>query len=123
MMFKSTMNPLQKLLLAFIRFYQRVISPVLPARCRYYPTCSHYGIQAVKWHGAFRGGWLAIKRVSRCHPLGGSGVDFVPLPLYRLNFYPVKLSHSTARFNGVYLQYQHYPAMLNYWLGGQFDQS
>ncbi|MCH2195959.1 membrane protein insertion efficiency factor YidD [Kordia sp.] len=64
--------------LLVIRFYQAAISPYTPAACRYNPTCSHYAADALKKHGLFRGGWLAIKRISRCHPLGGSGYDPVP---------------------------------------------
>lgn len=58
-----------------IRVYQLLISPILPNACRYTPTCSEYGIQAIKKYGAWRGGWMAIKRISRCHPWGGSGHD------------------------------------------------
>ena len=65
----------------FIKFYQKIISPILPARCRYYPTCSNYGKQALAWHGVWSGSWLLLKRIGRCHPLGGHGIDFVPLPL------------------------------------------
>lgn len=61
-----------------IRFYQLAISPILPSACRYTPTCSQYGLEAVKKYGAFKGGWLAIKRISRCHPWGGHGHDPVP---------------------------------------------
>lgn len=61
-----------------IRFYQAAISPYTPAACRYTPTCSHYAAEALQKHGLFRGGWLAIKRISSCHPLGGSGYDPVP---------------------------------------------
>ena len=75
-----------RLLLTIINGYQTFISPLLPARCRYYPTCSEYGKTAVLWHGPARGGWLAVKRICRCHPLGGHGIDFVPLPLYKLIF-------------------------------------
>ena len=63
-----------------VRFYQAAISPYLPASCRYTPTCSHYTIEALQKHGIFRGGWLAIKRISSCHPWGGSGYDPVPEP-------------------------------------------
>lgn len=77
---------LAKILLAMIRFYQLVISPLLPARCRYYPTCSNYGLQAIQRHGGIKGGLLTIKRVCRCHPWGGSGIDFVPLALYRYQY-------------------------------------
>ncbi len=61
-----------------IRGYQIFISPVFPSSCRYIPTCSEYAIQALRKYGLFKGGWLAIKRVSRCHPWGGSGYDPVP---------------------------------------------
>lgn len=114
------MNLSQKILLIFIQLYQQIISPVLPARCRYYPTCSHYGIQAVMWHGAFRGGWFIIRRISKCHPFGGSGVDFVPLPLHRFEFFLVNFSGSTVKPVGVYQQHQYYSAMLNYWLNMRF---
>ena len=57
------------LLLGIIRLYQLVVSPALPSNtCRFYPTCSHYGYQAVYKHGAFKGGWMAVKRVLRCNP-------------------------------------------------------
>ncbi|HEV2264596.1 MAG TPA: membrane protein insertion efficiency factor YidD [Stellaceae bacterium] len=62
----------------FIRAYQLLIAPVLGANCRYWPSCSHYAAEAVHVHGAAHGTWLALKRVARCHPWGGSGVDPVP---------------------------------------------
>lgn len=58
-----------------IRIYQRLISPILPNACRYTPTCSEYGVQAIKKYGAWKGGWMALKRISRCHPWGGHGHD------------------------------------------------
>lgn len=61
-----------------VRFYQGAISPLKPATCRYQPTCSHYTIEALKKHGVFSGGWLALKRIGSCHPWGGSGYDPVP---------------------------------------------
>lgn len=61
-----------------IKFYQGAISPMFPACCRYTPTCSQYAIQALRKHGPLRGSWLAIKRICRCHPWGGSGYDPVP---------------------------------------------
>ena len=61
-----------------IRFYQTAISPHTPAACRYTPTCSQYALEAIKKHGPFKGLWLAIKRILRCHPWGGSGYDPVP---------------------------------------------
>lgn len=61
-----------------VRLYQVFISPLTPATCRFEPTCSHYTIGALKKHGLFKGGWLAIKRISSCHPWGKSGYDPVP---------------------------------------------
>lgn len=64
--------------IALVRFYQLAISPYFPARCRYQPTCSAYAIGSLRKHGALKGGWLALKRIGRCHPWGGSGFDPVP---------------------------------------------
>jgi putative membrane protein insertion efficiency factor len=61
-----------------IKIYQLLISPLFPSSCRYTPTCSHYTVEALKKYGLFKGGWLGIKRISRCHPWGGSGYDPVP---------------------------------------------
>jgi putative membrane protein insertion efficiency factor len=61
-----------------IRFYQLAISPLFPSACRFTPTCSHYGLEAIKKHGILKGGWLTIRRISRCHPWGGHGHDPVP---------------------------------------------
>ena len=61
-----------------VKIYQIVISPLFPSSCRYQPTCSQYTIEALKIHGLLKGGWLAIKRIGRCHPWGGSGFDPVP---------------------------------------------
>ncbi|MDZ7741986.1 MAG: membrane protein insertion efficiency factor YidD [Bacteroidota bacterium] len=69
---------LAKFFILIIRFYQGAISPYLPPSCRYTPTCSAYGVEAIKKHGPFKGGWLSLKRFSRCHPWGGSGYDPVP---------------------------------------------
>jgi len=67
------------ILLALIRVYQFVISPVLPPdSCRYYPTCSHYGYQAIYKYGAFKGGFMAAKRILRCNPFNQGGIDPVP---------------------------------------------
>ena len=63
---------------AFIRLYQYTLSPVLPRNCRYQPTCSAYAIEALRRHGVAQGGWLALRRILRCHPWGGQGFDPVP---------------------------------------------
>jgi len=65
-------------LVRVIGFYQHAISPYWPGACRYSPTCSHYAQEAVLTHGALKGGWLAIRRLARCHPWGGQGYDPVP---------------------------------------------
>jgi len=65
-------------LLALIRAYQLVISPVLGPRCRHLPSCSEYTAQAVRLHGPLRGGWLGLRRIIRCNPWGSSGYDPVP---------------------------------------------
>ena len=61
-----------------IKLYQLLVSPLFPSSCRYTPTCSHYTLEALKKYGLFKGGWLGIKRISKCHPWGGSGYDPVP---------------------------------------------
>ena len=66
------------LLIAPLRFYRYAISPMLGRNCRFYPTCSEYAIEAVQRHGALRGGWMAAKRVGRCHPFNPGGYDPVP---------------------------------------------
>ncbi len=72
------MNPIQWVMLLLIRFYRRFISPLFPPTCRFYPSCSAYALEAVERHGAVRGGWLAVKRISRCHPFHPGGYDPVP---------------------------------------------
>lgn len=61
-----------------VRFYQLAISPWFPGSCRYTPTCSSYAVEALRVHGVRRGGWLALRRIGRCHPWGGYGFDPVP---------------------------------------------
>lgn len=69
---------LRAAVLSGIRFYQRYLSPFIPANCRYIPTCSEFMIEAIQLHGTSRGVWLGLRRIGRCHPLGGSGYDPVP---------------------------------------------
>ena len=71
---------MRTLLVLVVRAYQVVLSPLLPAACRYHPTCSNYAIEALEKHGALRGGWLAVKRIARCHPFRAGGFDPVPDP-------------------------------------------
>ena len=66
------------LFIFLVRFYQVVVSPLKPPSCRYTPTCSQYALEALKKYGAFKGSWLALKRIARCHPWGGCGYDPVP---------------------------------------------
>lgn len=66
------------IVLILIRFYQRFISPWLPPSCRFEPSCSQYGYQAIERYGVLRGGWLALKRIARCHPFHPGGYDPVP---------------------------------------------
>ena len=66
------------LLKAPIHAYRWLVSPWLPVHCRYLPTCSAFALEAIDAHGVLRGGWLAAKRLARCHPWGGSGYDPVP---------------------------------------------
>ncbi|WOS96736.1 membrane protein insertion efficiency factor YidD [Nosocomiicoccus massiliensis] len=69
---------MKKIILQMIRFYQRYISPMSPPSCRFYPTCSQYAIEAVEEHGAFKGSYLAVHRILKCHPLHKGGFDPVP---------------------------------------------
>lgn len=71
-------DALEWLLRLLVRFYQLCISPLLPPSCRFTPTCSEYAMQALRKYGPFKGLWLTVKRLSRCHPWGGSGYDPVP---------------------------------------------
>ncbi len=69
---------MKRFLVFWIRAYQAGLSPLLPASCRFMPTCSEYAREAVEKHGPARGSWLAAKRIARCHPFGGRGLDPVP---------------------------------------------
>lgn len=70
----------QRALIALIRIYQRLLSPLLGPRCRFYPSCSEYAAQALSAHGILHGGGLALRRLCRCHPLNPGGFDPVPTP-------------------------------------------
>lgn len=72
------MTPVAYLLALPLRFYRYFVSPFIAPGCRYLPTCSEYGLEALRRHGAARGGWLTLRRLLRCHPWGGSGFDPVP---------------------------------------------
>ncbi|GAB3692628.1 membrane protein insertion efficiency factor YidD [Spirosoma flavus] len=69
---------MKSILIGLVKVYQAMVSPYFPNACRYTPTCSQYTIEAIRKHGALRGGWLGLKRISRCHPWGGHGYDPVP---------------------------------------------
>lgn len=72
------MRAVRTLVILPIRAYQKLISPLLPPSCRFSPTCSQYAVVAIERHGVFKGGWLALKRVGRCHPWNPGGFDPVP---------------------------------------------
>jgi uncharacterized protein len=69
---------MKQLALALLRFYKRFISPALPSACRFEPTCSVYMYQAIEKYGVFKGGWMGVRRISRCHPFHPGGYDPVP---------------------------------------------
>ena len=69
---------MKTVLIALVRFYRYAISPMLGRNCRFHPTCSEYAIEAIERHGALRGGWMALRRVGRCHPFNPGGYDPVP---------------------------------------------
>ena len=68
----------RKTLVGLVQVYRLVISPLFPPSCRYYPTCSAYALGAIRVHGPIHGGWLALKRIGKCHPWGPGGHDPVP---------------------------------------------
>lgn len=69
---------LRRCALAAIRLYQLTLSPYIGRQCRFHPTCSHYAAEAIEQHGLIRGGWLALRRLGRCHPFHPGGIDLVP---------------------------------------------
>lgn len=72
------MNPVKEVLILLLKFYKAAISPLLPISCRYYPTCSEYGIEALRKYGVIKGFYLTTKRLISCNPWGGHGHDPVP---------------------------------------------
>jgi uncharacterized protein len=84
--------------MGFVRGYQLLISPVLPGSCRFYPTCSHYAIDAFSHHGLVKGSWLSLTRILRCHPWGESKFDPVPgSPLDPDNHDHIQAGHESCR--------------------------
>ncbi len=75
---EGSTSPLAWLAIGLVVFYRRLISPMTPPSCRYRPTCSQYTLTALKRHGFFRGGWMGLKRILRCHPFSSGGYDPVP---------------------------------------------
>lgn len=75
---KEGLKMLKTILIGFIKFYQTVLSPLKPPTCRFYPTCSHYGLESVERFGALKGGFLTIVRLLKCHPFHPGGIDKVP---------------------------------------------
>jgi len=71
---------MKKILLALIKIYINYVSPLFPPRCRFYPSCSNYGFEAVQTHGAIKGTYLTLRRILRCHPFNNGGYDPVPKP-------------------------------------------
>ncbi|MBO3750296.1 membrane protein insertion efficiency factor YidD [Streptosporangiaceae bacterium NEAU-GS5] len=76
----APVSPAARVLILPIRFYRAVIGPMLGPRCRFHPSCSAYGLEAIAVHGALRGSWLTIRRIGRCHPFHPGGYDPVPPP-------------------------------------------
>jgi putative membrane protein insertion efficiency factor len=74
------MSPLAWILVLAVRAYRLTLSPWVGYHCRFQPTCSEYALEALAKHGGLKGGWMALKRILRCHPWGGTGVDNVPDP-------------------------------------------
>lgn len=72
------MSPLARLVALPVHAYRLLLSPWVGRSCRFHPTCSAYALEALERHGALRGGWLTLRRIARCHPFGGSGIDNVP---------------------------------------------
>jgi len=81
----APLNLAQRLALALLNLYKMLLSPLFTGSCRFLPSCSDYAREAVTAHGVVKGTWLAARRLSRCHPLGSSGLDPVPTPAPRVS--------------------------------------
>lgn len=77
-LWKALCKAIAAVMIGLIKVYQWTLSPLIGKSCRYTPTCSNYGLEAIRKHGPFKGGWLTLKRVLSCNPWGGSGYDPVP---------------------------------------------
>ena len=84
------------LLILLLNGYRRFVSPLLAPRCRFYPSCSAYALEAVQLHGALRGSWLAARRLSRCHPFHAGGLDPVPVPRSKAGAAETESRHGAA---------------------------
>ncbi|WP_050453872.1 membrane protein insertion efficiency factor YidD [Candidatus Burkholderia verschuerenii] len=91
---------MQTALIALLRFYKVAVSPLLGNRCRFYPSCSDYAREAIQYHGAARGTYLAAKRLCRCHPLSAGGIDLVPPPDGHAGPYGASDTHPEADQSG-----------------------
>jgi len=83
-------------LILLLNGYRRFVSPLLAPRCRFYPSCSAYALEAVQLHGALRGSWLAARRLSRCHPFHAGGLDPVPVPRSKAGAAETESRHGAA---------------------------
>jgi putative membrane protein insertion efficiency factor len=96
----KTLQPLlsdaaRSVLISTIRFYQLTLSPFFGPCCRYNPSCSHYGVEAIRRFGVLRGGWLTVLRILRCNPWGGAGEDPVPNHWHHANGIPTRQKSPT----------------------------
>ncbi|TYL48287.1 membrane protein insertion efficiency factor YidD [Marinomonas sp. IMCC 4694] len=90
---------MKRVLIAFVRGYQLIISPFLGNNCRFYPSCSHYMIQAIEQHGVIKGVYLGLKRLSKCHPWHEGGIDPVPSCQHNKHKQPNDITSDENRHN------------------------
>ncbi len=98
-------NLVNQFLRGLIMAYRYLLAPLIPGRCRYLPSCSHYGLEALQVHGPVYGGWLTLRRLLRCHPWGGHGLDPVPSRLDR-SIAPTSDIHSDIPLTGYRSSYE-----------------